>query len=147
MGQSASIFVDTSAFIAVAYPDQPGNPAASAFFQEAVTAGPPALVASTLVVVETTALIQARFGVDLAIAFHDDLLPVIEVRTVHESLLAKAFVAWRAARRRRLCLVDCVSCAPMRRDGIRAAFAFDRGFSAEGFALVPGTGEEEEGRS
>jgi predicted nucleic acid-binding protein len=103
--------------------------------------GDPALVTSSLVVVETTALIQARFGMDLAIAFHDDLLPVIEVRGVDESLLAEAVVAWRAARRRRLSLVDCVSFALMRRDGIRDAFAFDRDFEDEGFTLVPQTDE------
>ena len=142
MGRSPAIFVDTSAFIAVVDRDQPWNSTASAFFREAMTGRDPTLVTSSLVAVETTALIQARFGMDLAIAFHDDLLPVIEVRAVDESLLAEAVIAWRAARRRRLSLVDCVSFALMRRDGIRSAFALDRDFVDEGFTLVPGAGEE-----
>jgi predicted nucleic acid-binding protein len=147
VGQDAPIFVDTSAFVAIVDRDQPWNSRASALFQEATTAGDPTLVTSSLVVVETTALIQARFGMDLAIAFHDDLLPVIEVRGVGESLLAEAVVAWRAARRRRLSLVDCVSFALMRRDDIRSAFAFDRDFRDERFALVPQIDEEGEAGS
>lgn len=55
----------------------------------------------------------------------------------HDHYLAKATIAWRAAKRRRLSLVDCVSFALMRRDDIRAAFAFDRDFEEEGFAVVP----------
>ena len=137
MDSGEPIFVDTSAFIAVVDRDQPWNSTAGGFFREAAISGNPALVTSSLVAVETTALIQARFGMDLAIAFHDDLLPVIEVRGVDESLLAEAIVAWRAARRRRLSLVDCVSFALMRRDDFHSAFAFDRDFEDEGFTLVP----------
>lgn len=92
---------------------------------------------SLLVLVESTALFQARFGMDLAIAFHDDILPLVHVRGVDDLLITKATIAWRAAKRRRLSLVDCVSFALMRRDDIRTAFAFDRDFETEGFALVP----------
>lgn len=145
MWHGAPIFVDTSAFIAIVDRDQPWNPMASAFFRNVVSAGDSALVTSSLVEVETTALVQARFGMDLAIAFHDDLLPVIEIRAVDEYLLAEAVVAWRAARRRRLSLVDCVSFALMRRDGIRSAFAFDRDFADEGFLLAPWTAAQDEG--
>ncbi|MHB0978911.1 MAG: type II toxin-antitoxin system VapC family toxin [Thermoleophilia bacterium] len=140
MGGDASVFVDTSAFIAVVDRDQPWHSAAGAFFDETVASGSPVLMTSSLVVVESTALLQARFSVEFAIAFHDELLPVIDVRGVDDSLLAEATVAWRAARRRLLSLVDCASFALMRRDDIRVAFTFDRDFQDEGFAVVPSTG-------
>ena len=140
MDSRTPVFVDTSALIAVIDRDQPWHAAAGKFFGESAASGSPALVTCSLIVVETTALIQARFGVELAIAFHDDLLPMLDVRGVDDSLLAEATVAWRAARRRRLSLVDCVSFALMRRDGMRAAFTFDRDFQDEGFVVLPSAG-------
>lgn len=137
MHNGDAVFVDTSAFIAVVDRDQPWHEVAGTYFRETAAAGGPLLVTSLLIVVESTALLQARFGMDLAIAFHDDLLPVVHVRGVDDLLLTKATIAWRASKRRRLSLVDCVSFALMHRDDIRTAFAFDRDFEEEGFALVP----------
>ncbi len=54
---------------------------------------------------------------------------------VDEAIHTLAVAALLAARRKKLSLLDCVGFVVMRRKGAREAFAFDRHFAEEGFAV------------
>jgi len=46
-------------------------------------------------------------------------------------------VAWLAAARRQLSLVDCASFVVMRAHGLTRAFGFDAHFAEQGFTVTP----------
>jgi len=91
------------------------------------------LFTSNYVVVETTAVVQHRLGVEAVRAFTGDLLPLVEVEFVDAGVHAAATAALLAAGRRHLSLVDCSSFELMRRAGADPVFGFDRHFSEQGF--------------
>ena len=90
---------------------------------------------SDYVRLETCSLIQRRLGTAALEDFHDKVLPVARVIIVGEDGFERAFSQWRVARRRQLSLVDLTSFDGMRRHSISRAFAFDRHFAEEGFAV------------
>lgn len=131
------IFVDTSAVYAVLdRSDANHAPARDGWFA-LLDSGRP-LLTTNYVLVECCALTQSRLGLEAARCLLDDLVPVMEVVWVDETLHGIAAAALLAAHRRKLSLVDCVSFAVMRQRGITEAFAFDRHFAEEGFAVVGG---------
>jgi predicted nucleic acid-binding protein len=68
-------------------------------------------------------------------ALHHDVIPVLDVVWVDEDLHRLAIEVLLASGSRSVSLVDRVSFAVMRQEGIRRAFAFDEDFEREGFAL------------
>lgn len=129
-----TVFVDTSAFYALLDLDDPRRPEAIERF-ERLQRSATSLVTHSYVLVETVALLQSRLGLDVAAAFHDDLLPLADVQWVDAELHRAAWTALRAARRRHVSLVDHVSFELMRRRRLETAFAFDEDFESEGFSL------------
>lgn len=127
-----SMFVDTSALIAVLHADDDNHAHASAIFRSLIERDA-LLATSSYVLVETTALIQHRFGLPAVRRFQDDVVPVLDIIWVHAELHAEGMAALLTAGRRDLSLVDCVSFACMRRHGISHAFHFDRHFREQGF--------------
>jgi len=93
------------------------------------------LVTTSYVLVEVLALAQARLGLAAARTLDADIVPALGVIS-DEALHRAAMTALITAQRRDLSLVDCVSFESMRRHGATQAFAFDRHFSQQGFALV-----------
>ncbi|CAN5488278.1 hypothetical protein BH20ACT19_BH20ACT19_01870 [soil metagenome] len=89
------------------------------------------------VVLETLALTQARLGMRETRQFLDGLLGLVEVVWVTAALHASAVTALLASGSGAISFVDRVSFALMREQGVRTAFAFDRHFRREGFALLP----------
>ena len=87
--------------------------------------------------VETTALVQRRLGLEALRRFVDDLLPLVEVAWVDEALHGEAREALLAAGRRNVSLVDWTSFLVMRRHGVRRAFTFDPDFGVESFEVLP----------
>lgn len=85
------------------------------------------------ILVETTALLQNRIGMDSVNAFVNDILPVIHVEWVNMELHQAGLTSLLTAARRKLSLADCVSFSLMRRLGIYLAFAFDQHFQEQGF--------------
>lgn len=83
--------------------------------------------------VETTALLQHRFGLAAVRRFQDDVVPMLGVVWGDADLHAEGTAAMLTAGRRELSLVDCVSFACMRRQGLTRAFHFDRHFREQGF--------------
>lgn len=127
-------FADTSALYALLDRDEENHQAAAEGFASCRNDD---LVTHNYVVVETTALTQARLGMRETRQFLDAVLAAVEVVWVTPELHANATAALLAAGTKGVSLVDRVSFAFMRQRGLRRAFAFDRDFRREGFALVP----------
>ena len=128
-----SVFVDTSALLAVLNAQDANHARAARAFRGLVESNEE-LVTSNYVLVETMALLQHRFGLAAARGFQDDVVPVLRTVWVDAELHAEGTAALVTAGRRDLSLVDCVSFACMRRQGISRAFHFDRHFREQGFA-------------
>lgn len=129
------ILVDTSALYALIDEADPNHTAAAEYFRGRLGSEPH--LTHSYVLVETTALLQHRFGLAAVRQLANDLEPALDIIGVDEATHAAARVALLTARSRRVSLVDRVSFELMRRRGIRAAFAFDEDFAAAGLDTVP----------
>jgi predicted nucleic acid-binding protein len=127
-----SVFVDTSALLAV-LSTADGNHSRAARAFRALLESDEDLVTTSYVLVETVALLQHRFGLGAVRGFQDAIAPVVGVVWVDAELHAEGAAALLTAGRRDLSLVDCVSFACMRRQGLVRAFHFDRHFRDQGF--------------
>ena len=91
------------------------------------------LLTTSYVLVETTALVQHRLGMEAVGVLEQEIRPFLRVEWVDGALHATGMASMLAASRRGLSLVDCVSFAVMARAGLRQAFAFDGHFAGRGF--------------
>jgi uncharacterized protein len=130
-----TLFVDTSALYALMDRDDLNHESASRFWTELSPDEP--VLTHNYVLVETSALVQRRLGMDALQALVDELtLPISTVfvdRAVHDAAVSGVL----GAQLRHLSLVDAVSFEIMRRAGIHVAFAFDDHFARFGFELQP----------
>jgi predicted nucleic acid-binding protein len=131
-----TIFIDTSAFYATLDADDGQHEPAKQMWLTLVNEATD-LVCSNYVIVETTALVQNRLGVEAVRTFQENVLSVVRVEWVDEPAHQAGVTALLTAGRRDLSLVDCVSFDLMRHLGIHRAFAFDKHFAEQGFELVP----------
>ena len=131
-----SVLVDTSAIYAVLDADDDQHSRAIAEWHRLVR-GAFSLVTTSYILVETTALVQHRLGVDAVRALDQDIRPVLRVEWIGEDLHSIGMASMLAAGRKRLSLVDCVSFAFMSRAGLREVFAFDEHFAERGFPCIP----------
>lgn len=131
-----SVFIDTSAFLAVLDSDDAHHESAKEAWHELLDSNEP-LLTSSYVLVETCALLQHRLGMEAVRVFQEDVAPVLNPVWVDEATHMAGMSALLAARRRKLSLVDCVSFESMRRSGAKTAFAFDAHFREQGFVLIP----------
>lgn len=129
------VFVDTSGIFAVMDRGDRYNAKAEGEW-EALMSGDDALVTSSYVVVETTALVQRRLGFAAARDFLANVVSALEVYRIDEQVHSQAVSALLAAGERDLSLVDCVSFKVMRRFG-DTIFTFDVHFAQRGFRCVP----------
>ena len=130
-----SVFVDTSALVAILHGTD-AHHARAARIWRALVERDTDLVSSNYVLIEATALLQSRFGLDAVRDLADTIAPLLRVVFVTDDVHASALAALLAANRRHLSLVDCVSFATMRRLSMTRAFAFDPHFAEQGFELV-----------
>lgn len=128
------ILVDTSALLALVEPDDRYHAPASRYVS---SISPKALATHNYVAVEATSLVQRRLGDRAARELLTTWLSVLEVRWVTREIHSAAVAALLGAAKRSVSLVDYVSFELMRREGIEAAFAFDRDFLRQGFRVVP----------
>ena len=131
-----TVFVDTSAFYALLDAGDRHHRAAKQAWVTLVREAAD-LACSNYVIIETTALLQNRLGMEAARAFQEDILPVVRVEWVDDITHRTGVTALLTAGRRQLSLVDCVSFDLMRRLGIHRAFAFDEHFAEQGFEVIP----------
>lgn len=127
-----SVFVDTSALLAVLHTEDANHARAARTFRTLLQTDEE-LVTTNYVLVETVALLQHRFGLAAVRRFEDDVAPVLALDWIDAEAHAEGTAALLTAGRRELSLVDCVSFACMRRRGLTRAFHFDRHFREQGF--------------
>lgn len=131
-----SLFVDTSAIYAGLDADDREHGRAVKIWKSLIQSGE--LISTTnYVLVEVTALIQNRIGIEAVQKFQEDFLPLFEIIWIDDSLHRSGMAALLTARRKNLSLVDCVSFEVMRRLDIKSVFTFDYHFKEQGFACLP----------
>jgi uncharacterized protein len=131
-----NLFVDTSAFFAVMDADDRNHKQARQVWQDALNSAAN-LICTNYILVETLALLQNRLGMPAVRSFQADVVPILRIEWVSETLHAAAISALLVANRRQLSLVDCVSFETMRILGLKQVFAFDPDFSQQGFHCLP----------
>jgi predicted nucleic acid-binding protein len=129
------VFVDTSAAFALLVASDLNHGRASDAFRRLGERMTP-LVTTSYVLVETYALLGRRVGLEAVKAFRDDLEPVLDVSWVGRELHERGLDLLGERRLVGLSLVDAVSFLLMREEGIDEAFAYDRHFEREGFAII-----------
>ncbi|MYE10070.1 MAG: PIN domain-containing protein [Gammaproteobacteria bacterium] len=134
-----SLFVDTSAILALVDADQERHQAVSGAWDAALDSGR-ALYTSNYVLVETLALVQRRLGLAAARDVSTALMPLLSALWVDETLHETALAAVLAAGSRGLSLVDCTSFEIMRRHGLGEALTLDHDFARQGFRVAPAPG-------
>jgi predicted nucleic acid-binding protein len=131
-----NVFIDTAAFLAFLNADDRFHqPARQAW--EDMLSSKSILFSSNYVLLETTTLLQHRFGLAAVRLFEMDILPVIEVAWVDEAIHQNAMNALLVANRRNLSLVDCTSFEIMRQINLETVFSFDHHFQEQGFRVIP----------
>lgn len=131
-----NIFIDTAAFLAVLNANDRFHSPARQVWNE-ILASDAALFSSNYIILETTALLQHRFGIEAVRLFESDILPIIEIGWVDETIHKQGMSALLAANRRSLSLVDCTSFEVMRQAGLDTVFTFDPHFRELGFTVIP----------
>ena len=132
-----NIFVDTSAFLAVLDESDKNHKSAKPFWERIISEGD-VLLSHNYILVETSALILRRFGMEAVRVFEHDIYPILRIMWVTKDIHSAAVSAHLMAGQRTLSLIDCVSFEVMRRTGISKAFAFDHHFKDYGYELDPG---------
>ena len=129
------VFVDTSAFLTLLDTQDANHVAASATMLQLIQDNA-ALVTTNYVLVETCAVLQRRFGVVYVRTFLEQVVPLLELYWVEQSIHVAGVAALLAANQRLLSLVDCVSFAIARQRGVDAVFAYDEHFADQGFRIL-----------
>ena len=130
------LFVDTSAFLALLNRSDRYHAAAAGIWKELLSNSLPDLFTTNYVLLETTALIQRRLGIEALRAFSTRVHPILHIVWIDRDLHGQGLSTLLSQGHRRLSLVDCLSFEVMRRFNIDKAFAFDRDFSKQGFQLL-----------
>lgn len=134
------VFLDTSALLALLDAEDPFHDDAKRSWERllnAVRARQHFLLTHYAVVVESSALIARRLGVQAVRQLHEEMLSVAEIVWINERLHARATAAMFAAGRRKVSLVDWLSFEVMRDRRIRHVFTYDGDFAERGFLPVP----------
>jgi predicted nucleic acid-binding protein len=131
-----SVFLDTSALYALLVQTEDDHTTVADTFRDLADSGR-RLVTSNYVLLETTALLQHRFGLDAVRDLEANIVPLLDVLWISESLHQQALQRLVRTDRRSVSLVDCSSFHLMEVEGIREALSLDQDFSREGFGLLP----------
>lgn len=131
-----SIFIDTSAFLAVMDADDIHHTQARKAWNHIISKNE-VLICHNYVLVETFALAQHRLGLEAVSLLQNDVIPILTVEWINEANHLSGVTALIAANRRKLSLVDCISFIIMRKLGINTAFTFDKHFKEQGFECIP----------
>ena len=129
------LFVDSSAFYALADRRDQSHAEALAFFRDPVVR----YFTTSLVFVETMSLLTKRLGKDAALKSGNWILGSDRIHILHvdSAMQREAWRMFEGHADKDWDMVDCGSFAFMRRHGLSTAFSFDRHFAQAGFAVVP----------
>lgn len=130
------VLVDTSALLALAFPDDRHHAAAVAFVQGHPEAR---LVLTELILAEVATRIRARAGAPRAVAVARSLFDSrrFELLFVDADLVRAGLDLMARFSDKRLSLTDCTSFELMDRLGLESAFAFDTDFRNCGYRMIP----------
>ncbi len=128
-------FVGTSAFLAILDADDKNHLKAEKQWETPVF--DEATLVCTNFLVESFVLIQHRLSLAAARVFHEDIVPMLTIKWVDESIHWEGALGVLTAGRKKVSLVDCISFNIMRRFGIKFVFAFDKHFKEQGFSCIP----------
>jgi predicted nucleic acid-binding protein len=131
-----SVYLDTSGIYAYLVRSEERHQDTVRAFRKVLDEGRP-IWSTSYVLVETIALLQHRVGLGPVREMSEDLLPLLSIEWVSESLHRKGMERLVREDRRRLSLVDCVSLEFMRSRGLRDALSLDAQFAEAGFRLLP----------
>jgi predicted nucleic acid-binding protein len=129
------VFADTSALYALLVASDNNHATAAEVFRRLILEQSQ-LIASSYVLVESSALLGRRVGLPGVAAFRTELVPVLEVIWIDAELHERALDLLLARGNRELSLVDAVSFLVMRQQRIEDVFAYDEHFAAEGFVVL-----------
>jgi len=129
------VFVDTSGIFAYLVQDDYMHVRAKAVFQS-FAENNTQLLTSSYVLVETTALLQRRIGMDAVVDFNNKIQPLLDVIWVDEYWHTKAINRLITLNQKKVSLVDCLSFVIMDAREISTAFSFDNHFEKNGFSLA-----------
>lgn len=137
-----NVFVDTSAWCALACSGEAKHAVAKNYYQQ-VSRQQTTFVTSDYILSETLTLLRLRFGYVWAEQFWNLLHEAIQVGDVlllrvDESIWQEALQIFFQYQDQRFSFTDCTSFALMRREGIETAFTFDHHFWVMGFVVEPG---------
>jgi predicted nucleic acid-binding protein len=127
-----SVFVDTSAFIALVHTNDVNHALAKQIWDRLVSERP-VLITTNYVFVETTSLVQSRYGMNVVRAFRDLVVSLVQVYWVDHELHRTALEQFFRVGRRDLSLVDCTSFEVILHLQLQHVFTFDRHFFEQGF--------------
>jgi predicted nucleic acid-binding protein len=130
-----TVLADTSALFAVLDADDANHGRAKRKWIELI-GSEAAFICTNYILVESFALIQRRLGWKALKAFHESILPMIQVEWIDEKIHLAASTVFFQSFKRSVSLVDCTSFVVMRKLGIDTAFAFDAHFKQEGFVCL-----------
>lgn len=135
---SLSVFVDTSAIVAVFFEQDQRHEAAKTVLRD-LRAARRKLVTTSDVFDETVTTLRRWAGGERAVTagglLRDSAL--MDIVPVDDELRESAWRLFRVHRMPKLSLTDCTSFATMNQLGVRTAFTFDEDFRKAGFLTVP----------
>lgn len=130
-----SVFVDTSAILALLVPtDVHHKRARRAFKQLAVDEA--RLMTTSYTLVECYALIGRRLGLEALAAFRAEFAPLLEIVWIGSDEHERGLDLLAQSNSAKLSLVDTVSFVVARDHDVERVFAFDPHFTKAGFAAV-----------
>jgi uncharacterized protein len=128
-------FVDTSALYPLLVRNDDGHDDVARTYRVFVE-GRREMWTTSYVLLEVTALLQHRIGMEPVRDLWDALVPLLSVEWVSEPLHRRGLARLWREDRRKVSLVDCVSFEFMAQMGLREAIALDPHFADAGFRLV-----------
>src|SRR5574341_224660 len=135
------LFVDTSAFLALANEKDKNNIAAMLFLEEIKNgkAGIRKIITSDYIIDETLTRIRYSVGHREAVEWGKDILEsnVVEMLDVDKEIFELAWKLFETYDDKKLSFTDCTSFAIMKKKGIEKVFSFDGDFERMGFVLLP----------
>jgi len=131
------VFVDTGAWIALAFTRDPLHARARATWEQLLGAGV-RFHTSIPIVLETFTFLDRNAARDVALAWKDSLktIPHLKVLPSTAKDLEQAWTYFEQPHFHKVSAVDAVSFVLMAQRRIRVAFAFDSHFSTAGFRMV-----------
>lgn len=131
-----SVFVDTSAFIAIISPSDEKHQDAAKAWRLLLEAGEE-LVTSGHVLIETISLLHSRSGTEAVRRFVNAMVPAMKTVWLDQTSHDQAVILMLdSPGKSGPSLVDCVSFEVIRRCRIKDVFVYDRHFENRGFNIV-----------